>query len=58
MTVPRPFSRLVPPLATAVPDTIFSVAALSFPLALARLLGISAAATATWIAALYGVPAC
>jgi benzoate membrane transport protein len=40
----------------AVPVTIFAVAALSFPLALARLFGISGAATATWIAALYGLP--
>ena len=56
IAVPRPLSRLVPPLAMAVPVTIFAVAALSFPLALARLLGISASATATWIAALYGVP--
>ena len=54
--LPRPLSRLVPPVTMALPVTIFAVAALSFPLALARMLGISGPATASWIAALYGIP--
>lgn len=54
--VPRPLSRLIPPLTMALPVTIFAVAALSFPLALARLFAISASATTTWIAVLYGGP--
>lgn len=54
---PRPLSRLVPPLTMALPVTIFAVAALSFPLALARLFAVSGSETATWIAVLYGGPA-
>lgn len=54
--LPRPLSRLIPPLTMALPVTIFAVAALSFPLALARLFTVSGPATTTWIAVLYGVP--
>ncbi|HLW46907.1 MAG TPA: benzoate/H(+) symporter BenE family transporter [bacterium] len=54
--LPRPLSRLIAPLTMALPVTIFGVAALSFPLTLARLLGVPGGATASWIATLYGVP--
>ena len=54
--VPRPLSRLVPPLTMALPVTIFAVAALSFPLTVARLFALSGPVTTTWIAALYGGP--
>lgn len=54
--LPRPFSRLLPPLTMALPVAIFAVAALSFPLTVARLFGVSASATTTWIAVLYGLP--
>ncbi len=56
-TLPHPPSRLLPALTIAIPMTIFGVAALSIPLALAANLGLSAAATASSIAALYGLSA-
>jgi benzoate membrane transport protein len=40
----------------AFPVTIFCVAALSFPLTLARQLGVSGTAAASWITVLYGMP--
>ncbi len=52
----RPLSRLIPPLTMALPVTIFAVAALSFPLALARLFAVPGAAATSWIAVLYGTP--
>ncbi|HEV2283028.1 MAG TPA: benzoate/H(+) symporter BenE family transporter [bacterium] len=54
--MPRPLSRLIPPLAMALPVTTFAIAALSFPLTVARLFAVSGPATTTWIAVLYGVP--
>ena len=54
---PQPLSRLVPPLTMALPVTIFAVAALGFPLALARLFAVPSREMATWIAVLYGAPA-
>jgi benzoate membrane transport protein len=56
MARPRQLSRLAAPATMAVPVIIFAVAALSFPLAVARLFGVSEGATTTWIAALYGIP--
>src|SRR5579864_1076313 len=56
-SLPRPLSRLLPALTMSIPVTIFAVAALSFPLALAQALRLSAPATASWIAAMYGVSA-
>ncbi|TMI78464.1 MAG: hypothetical protein E6H04_12405 [Bacillati bacterium ANGP1] len=41
----------------SIPVTIFAVAALSFPLALAQELRLSAPATASWIGAMYGLSA-
>lgn len=55
--LPRPLSRLLPALTMSIPVTIFAIAALSFPLALAQALRLSAPATASWIAAMYGLSA-
>jgi benzoate membrane transport protein len=54
--LPRPFSRVIPPLTMALPVMIFCLAALSFPLTLARQLGVSSSTAASWIAVLYGIP--
>ncbi|HEV2440120.1 MAG TPA: benzoate/H(+) symporter BenE family transporter [bacterium] len=54
--LPRPLSRLIPPLTMALPVIIFAVAALSFPLSVAQLFAVPASTTTTWIAVLYGGP--
>jgi benzoate membrane transport protein len=54
---PRPLSRLLPALTMSIPVTLFSVPALTFPLALAQTLRLSAVATASWIAVMYGLSA-
>jgi benzoate membrane transport protein len=48
--------RLVSPLSTAIPITIFCLAALAIPLATAQSLGLSSQQTGTWLLALYGIP--
>ncbi len=53
---PASLERALPPLSSAIPITMFSLTALTIPLTTAEALGLSAAQTATWLAALYGVP--
>jgi benzoate membrane transport protein len=48
--------RIAPPLAASIPITIFSVAAISLPLAAAQAFGYSSRQTGTWIFALYAAP--
>src|SRR5262249_18374615 len=55
--LPWPLSRLLPALTMSIPVTIFAGAALSFPLALAQALRLSASATSSWIAVMYGLSA-
>src|SRR5918999_5595825 len=55
-SVDRNAARLAQPLAASIPITIFSLAALSLPLATAQSLGLSSRQTGTWLFALYAVP--
>jgi benzoate membrane transport protein len=55
-TVYRNVARLAQPLAASIPITIFSLAAVSLPLAAAQSLGLSSRQTGTWLFALYAVP--
>jgi benzoate membrane transport protein len=55
--LPQPPSRLLPALTISISMTVFGIAVLSIPLALAATLQLSAGASASWIAALYGLPA-
>lgn len=48
--------RWMPALGTAVPLIILPIAVLSLPLAAAEEMGLSAAETASWIVAVYGLP--
>ena len=57
LMMPYPPSRLLPAVTISLPVTVFGITALSVPLALAAALKLSAAATADWIAALYGLSA-
>ena len=52
----RNLAQLAQPLAASIPITIFSVAALSLPLASAQSLGLSSRQTGAWIFALYAAP--
>ena len=55
-TVYRNVARLAQPLVASIPITIFSLAAVSLPLAAAQSLGLSSRQTGTWLFALYAVP--
>ena len=55
--LPKPLSRLLPPLAVSITVMVFSVTALSFVLTAAKALGVDGAATRGWIATIYGIPA-
>jgi benzoate membrane transport protein len=52
----RTLAQLTQPLVASIPITIFSVAALSLPLATAQSLGLSSRQTGAWIFALYAAP--
>lgn len=56
MLVSDTLRRWLPALGTAVPLIILPIAVLSLPLASAEEMGLSAAETASWILALYGLP--
>jgi benzoate membrane transport protein len=49
-------ARFAQPLAASIPITIFTLAAVSLPLATAESLGLSARQTGTWIFALFAAP--
>lgn len=55
-SVDRNVARLAQPLAASIPITIFSLAALSLPLATAQSLELSSRQTGTWLFALYAAP--
>src|SRR5215213_3116912 len=55
-SINRNVARLAQPLAASIPITIFTLAAVSLPLATAESLELSARQTGTWIFALYAVP--
>src|SRR5687768_7637814 len=55
-SVNRNVARLAQPLAASIPITIFSLAAVSLPLAAAQSLGLSSRQTGTWLFALYATP--
>jgi benzoate membrane transport protein len=56
MPVFQNVARLGQPLAASIPITIFSLAAVSLPLATAQALGLSSRQTGTWLFALYAAP--
>ncbi|MEA2530888.1 MAG: benzoate rane transport protein [Thermomicrobiales bacterium] len=53
---PGEWRRLIPPVATAVPITVFSLSALAIPLAAAAEIGLGADALGSWLLALYAIP--
>ena len=55
-TIFRNAAQLAQPLATSIPITIFTIAALALPLATAQALGLSSRQTSAWIFALYAAP--
>jgi benzoate membrane transport protein len=55
-SVDRNVARFAQPLAASIPITIFTLAAVSLPLATAESLGLSARQTGTWIFALFAAP--
>ena len=55
-SVERNVARLAQPLTASIPITIFSLAAVSLPLAAAQSLGLSSRQTGTWLFALYAAP--
>jgi len=55
-TIFRNAAQLAQPLATSIPITIFTIAALALPLATAQALGLSARQTSAWVFALYAAP--
>ncbi len=55
-TIFRNAAQFAQPLATSIPITIFTIAALALPLATAQALGLSSRQTSAWIFALYAAP--
>ncbi|MDF3018288.1 MAG: hypothetical protein K0R44_3513 [Thermomicrobiales bacterium] len=55
-SVDRNVAQLAQPLAASIPITIFSLAAVSLPLAAAQSLGLSSRQTGTWLFALCAAP--
>jgi benzoate membrane transport protein len=56
MSARQQVARLAQPLTASIPITIFTVAAVSLPLAAAQPLGLSSRQTGTWIFALFAAP--